>query len=73
VEKLQAVSEIIGYICLIATIVVKLTPSKKDDTIVGKVCGLVHKVMKMFPTLGVNPSTELLEQKLSQVEMVKKS
>jgi len=62
-EKVKLIAEILGYVCLAATGIAALTPSKKDDSIVGKICGLIHGIIKLVPTIGVNPSTRILEEK----------
>lgn len=67
-EKIKLGFEVLGYVCVIATMVVALTPSPSDDTIVGKISKIVHKIMKMLPTIGINPDTRILEEKLKESE-----
>jgi len=72
-DKIKIYAEILGYICVVATMVAALTPSKKDDSFVGKACELVHKLLKLFPTIGINPATRILEEKLTpKVEEIEK-
>jgi len=58
---------------LIATVVVRLTPSTKDDLIVGKGRNLIMKVLQMFPTLGKNPLTKQLEDAVESLNKEKQA
>lgn len=64
-EKIQLIAEIIGYVCLLATTIAAITPSSKDDSVVGKISAVIHKLLKLFPTIGINPATRILEEKLN--------
>lgn len=52
-----------GFMALIilATIVVRLTPTKSDDAKLLKFYESVHKLLAFLPTFGVNPRTQQLE------------
>lgn len=58
-DKVQLVAELLGYLAMFVTIVARLTPTQKDDSFAGKFLGLMHKVYKVLPSLGVNPSVKL--------------
>ena len=46
----------------IATIIARLTPTPKDDSIVAKVISVVEKIISFLPTIGVNPATKRLQE-----------
>lgn len=56
----------LGGLTLAATLVVRITPSKSDDEVVGKIAGYWLKVIRWFPTIGVNPNTKKLEEALAE-------
>jgi hypothetical protein len=61
-EILDLVSHVLSGMVIIATAVVRLTPTKADDEKLSKFLAKVHKVMALFPTLGLNPKTKELMQ-----------
>lgn len=65
-DKVQLIAEIIGYVAVVATLIVNLTPSPKDDAFMSKVWGWLHSIFKLFPTIGINPNTRILEEKLKE-------
>lgn len=60
-EKLKLVAEVLGLLCVVATVVVRLTPDPKDDEKAGKIVDILLKVINYLPTIGVNPRTKKLE------------
>jgi len=52
----------IGIMTTLATFIVRLTPSKKDDEYVSKASELFYKLMSILPTFGKNPNTKKLEE-----------
>ena len=64
-EKLQLVAELIGYIALVATVIVRVTPSQSDNAILNKVLVILNKVFKALPTLGINPKVELPQAEIT--------
>jgi hypothetical protein len=56
--------EVLGGVCILATIVARLTPTKKDDAIVESMDNLFFKVMNFLPTLGINPNTQKVKDAL---------
>jgi hypothetical protein len=58
----------LGALCLFATIVAKMTPSPKDDEVVGKVYGYLLKLIQFLPTLGVNPQTQKIQEALEEAK-----
>lgn len=44
-NNVQNVFAVLGAVYTIALVVVKITPSKRDDELLSKAYGLVHKLM----------------------------
>jgi len=61
-EHAKLAAEIIGVICVVATVIVRLTPDKKDDEKVGKIAKIIFTIINYLPTLGINPRTKQLEK-----------
>ena len=61
-EYLPAVLQAIGGLVIVATIAVRLTPSKGDDESVGKVAKYFFRLLQFLPTIGVNPQTKKIEE-----------
>jgi hypothetical protein len=61
-EYLPIIAQVLGYITIGATIVVRLTPNKEDDLKAEKIISKVWKYINMLPTIGVNPRTKKLEE-----------
>lgn len=62
-----AICEVIGFVAGIATVIVRITPSPKDDRVVGRFIKGVLKVMSYLPTIGVNPETKKLKDDLKSL------
>jgi hypothetical protein len=60
---------ILGSIVLIATAIVRLTPSPKDDKILSKIAGYIWKIADWLPTIGVNPKTKNLKSAYDKLEL----
>ncbi|MBT8187841.1 MAG: hypothetical protein KJO73_09135 [Croceitalea sp.] len=63
-EKIQPIAEVLGYICVVVSLIASMTPTQKDDKFAGKMFGILHKIYKVLPTIGINPNTRVLEEKL---------
>lgn len=73
-ELLTKIPDIVQIIALVgmcisilATILVRITPSQSDDE---KVNGLIQKFQKLLswlPTLGLNPNTKKLQEALDEI------
>jgi len=50
----------VGSITCIATVVVKITPTPKDDEALSKFMIYYQKLLAWMPTIGVNPRTKNL-------------
>lgn len=62
-DKIKIILQALGALTVAATFIAALTPTSKDDAIVGKISEWVNKIIKFLPTLGINPSTRVLEAK----------
>ena len=60
-EYVQMIAQALGAISVIASVIVRLTPSKSDNVKVKKISDGIFKVISYLPTLGVNPKTKELE------------
>lgn len=60
-DLLQVVALIGMAVSILATLLVRLTPSKADDEAVGKVTGFIVRALQWLPTVGINPQTKSLE------------
>ena len=49
---------------IIATVVVRFTPTESDDKVVGKIQGHALALLHRFPTIGLNPKTKALQEVL---------
>ena len=58
---------ILGAITVLATVIVKFTPTKADDQIVSKAGKIFVKVMQWLPTIGINPRTKKLEETIMEL------
>jgi hypothetical protein len=63
---MQGLCMAIGAITLLATVIVRLTPTKADDSAMTTVSRYVLKVLHWLPTIGVNPQTKKLEEAIMQ-------
>lgn len=71
-EKVKLIAEILGVICVIATIIVRLTPNQKDDGKVNKIVKIIFTIINYLPTLGINPRTKKLEATVREHQEEKK-
>lgn len=67
-EVLGVAPVLLLAVVVVATLVVRLTPSPKDDAAVGKVSALLLKVCAWLPTIGVNPETKKLKEALEEAK-----
>jgi hypothetical protein len=54
---------------ILATVVVRLTPSKLDDEKVSSLTAKFVKVLQWLPTIGVNPQTKKLEEAYHELKV----
>ena len=63
--------QFLGAVVVVATILAKITPSKEDDGKVNALVEMVHKLIAVLPTLGVNPETKKLKEKVEELKKIK--
>lgn len=59
---------LLGALCVLATVVVRIIPGQKDDEALARVFVWIKKVFQYAPTLGLNPGTKALIKKLEELE-----
>jgi len=67
-ELIQGASLCLTVLTLVATVLVRLTPSKVDDQAIGKFTKILMGVLHWLPTIGVNPQTKKLEEALYELK-----
>jgi hypothetical protein len=67
-DFIQQASLILTIITLLATVLVRLTPSVEDDAKVEKYYGYLQLALKWLPTIGVNPNTKKLEETIAEIK-----
>ena len=58
----------LGALCIVATIVVRVTPSEGDNVVVKKITDKIFVFLSWLPTLGVNPNTKKLEDMFKELK-----
>jgi hypothetical protein len=73
IEQAKAILDMLSHIVfglvIMATAIVRLTPTKSDDKKLSEILVKVHKLFSYLPTMGINPKTKELEdlqKKVSQ-------
>ena len=56
-------------ISILATVIVRLTPSTTDDEKVNAVISKFMKVLQWLPTIGVNPQTKKLQEAYEELKV----
>lgn len=64
---IQTASLVLTALTLLATVVARITPTKRDDQCMTVVTRWVLKALKVMPTLGVNPQTKKLEETIMEL------
>ena len=57
---------------ILATVIVRITPSDADDVAVGRVTSWIVKAIAWLPTIGLNPRTKKLEEAYKELKELKK-
>ena len=71
-DWLQAFALVGMCLTFLATVIVRITPSKTDDAFMEGFGAKLLKFMAFFPTLGMNPRTKMLEQAYKEYLELKK-
>lgn len=56
------IAQIVGFLTIGATIIVRLTPSPKDDIDAEKINAKIWQIINWLPTIGINPRTKKIEE-----------
>ena len=67
-DLIQVVSVCLFAVMILATIIVRLTPSKADDEYASKAGAFIMKVLGWLPTLGINPRTKEQAEELKKLK-----
>jgi len=67
-DIIQIIALVGMVLTLVATVVVRFTPSKLDDEVVAGLAGKLIKVLQWLPTIGVNPRTKALEEAYKEIK-----
>lgn len=68
VPMLGDILKVLGAVVLLATAIVRLTPSKDDDKYVDNFSTWFFKIMAWLPTIGVNPQTKKLQEAYEELK-----
>jgi hypothetical protein len=71
-QVLEVVSYGVMSLTLLATFIARLTKTPKDDETVGKIKDILLKVLRLSPTIGVNPQTKALEDEIERLRSEQK-
>lgn len=66
---MDGISNIVFGVVIVATVIVRLTPTKSDDRKLNAFLKRFHSVLAFFPTVGVNPQTRELKKKAEEQEV----
>lgn len=58
----ELISVALTSLVILATVIVRVTPSSADDEQVSKFAGFVMKIISYLPTIGLNPKTKKLQE-----------
>jgi hypothetical protein len=67
-DIIQVIALVGMVVSLLATVVVRITPSKTDDEKVSEVVAKFMKVLAWLPTIGVNPQTKKLQEAYEELK-----
>lgn len=67
-EYLPIVLQGLGALVILATVVVRFTPSKVDDENINKIAKAFLKMLRFLPTIGINPQTKKLEDQIEELQ-----
>lgn len=66
-DIIQMISLVLSGLTVLATILVRLTPTKADDQMVSSFGKYLVKILQILPTLGVNPQTKKMEETIMEL------
>ena len=72
-KYVELICQLAGAISIVATIIVRMTPSQKDDEAVINWIAKMQRFISFLPTWGINPRTKKLEEALKDLNEKEKS
>jgi DNA polymerase I-like protein with 3'-5' exonuclease and polymerase domains len=67
-DWIEAIALLGMSLSILATVLVRLTPSKADDEKVDEFIKKFQKVLHWMPTIGVNPNTKKLQEAYDELK-----
>ena len=67
-DIIQVIALIGMAVSILATIIVRLTPSTADDEKVSAIVAKFMKLLMWLPTIGVNPQTKKLQEAYEELK-----
>ena len=67
VQVLNFIFHLTGILCILATFLVRLTPTDRDDKVIGRFAKWFFLLMHFMPTIGLNPKTKKMKNMLDQI------
>lgn len=67
-EIIPTILQGLGALVIVATAIVKITPSPKDDEQVSKLAKAFFRLLKFLPTIGINPQTKKIEDQYKEMQ-----
>lgn len=67
-DLIQMIALVLMAVTLLATVIVRITPSKSDDEMVHGFAGKLLKILQWLPTIGVNPQTKKLQEAYEEIK-----
>lgn len=67
-DLIQMISLVLSAIVVLATVIVRITPSPKDDEVVSGIAQKLFKVLSWLPTIGINPKTQKLQEAYEELK-----
>lgn len=62
IEYLPIILQSLGALTIVATVLVRLTPSPADDADIKRYSESIWRLIAWLPTIGVNPQTDRLKK-----------
>jgi hypothetical protein len=67
-DWIELIAIFVLALCVLATVVARVTPSKADDEAVGRFTAMILKAVAFAPTFGMNPRTKQLEETIKMLK-----
>lgn len=67
-DWIEVVALALMSLTILATVIVRVTPSTADDEAVSGIAKWIIKVVQFLPTIGINPKTKKLEEAYEELK-----